>query len=530
MVKKEDRTSPELLRERIKEEYKKCALSPQYFLTKYCYIQHPQRGKILFDLYQYQSNVIDDFIEHDYNIVLKGRQIGISTAAAGFSLWLLLFHRDKNILVIATKQDTAKNLVSKVRFMHENLPVWLRGKTKTDNKLSLEFTNGSQIKAVASSKDAGRSEALSLLILDECAFIEEADTIWTAASSTLSTGGKALLLSTPNGVGNFFHKTWNTAVEGGNDFNPILLDWRVHPDRDQAWRDRQTELLGEVEATQEHDASFIFSGNTVIPPEIIEFYKSTYVQEPLSKEGFDGNVWIWEYPQSGRTYIVCADVSRGDGDDYSAYHVIDAETSCQVAEYKGKVETKQFGDMLVSISTTYNDALLIPDNSNIGWNTIQQIIDRGYRNLFYMSNDLQYVDTQHQMDPNNREKLVPGFTISQRTRPVIVGRLKEYMLDYSFTIRSQRTISEMETFIWQRGRAEAMKNYNDDLIFALCIGLWVRDTALRLRQQGIELTRAALDNTSVVTSAGVYVNKNLNSDPYEFNVTGEITENIKWLL
>ena len=156
------------LKEIIKAEYRKCAVSPAYFLSKYSYIQHPTRGRMLFDLYHYQKDALKDFDGHDYNIVLKGRQIGISTLVAGYSLWLLLFHRDKNVLVIATKQETAKNLVTKVRFMHSNLPVWLRGEVTTDNKLSLQFANGSQIKAVASSKDAGRSEALSLLILDEC--------------------------------------------------------------------------------------------------------------------------------------------------------------------------------------------------------------------------------------------------------------------------------------------------------------------------------------------------------------------------
>ncbi len=132
--------------------------------------------------------------------------------------------------------------------------------------------------------------------------------------------------------------------------------------------------MGEMQASQEHDASFIFSGNTVVPPEIIEFYKASFVQEPVTKGGFDGNLWVWEYAQPGRSYIVCADVARGDGEDYSAFHVIDVESSTQVAEYRGKVETKQFGNMLVSIATEYNDALLIPENSSIGWNAVQQII------------------------------------------------------------------------------------------------------------------------------------------------------------
>jgi hypothetical protein len=525
-------TTSQQLRERIKEEYKKCAVQSDYFLSRYSYIQHPIRGRVLFDLYKYQEGALEDFENYDYNIVLKGRQIGISTLVAGFALWLMLFHKDKNILVIATKQETAKNLVTKVKFMHDNLPVWLRGTIVTNNKLSLQFSNGSQIKAVASSPDAGRSEALSLLILDEAAFIDNADLIWTAASSTLSTGGKAILLSTPNGVGNFFHKMWQQAESKENGFNPIMLDWQVHPERDQAWRDRQTELMGEMQAIQEHDASFIFSGNTVVPPEIMEFYKKTYVTDPISKEGFDGNLWIWEYPDASKSYIVCADVARGDGEDYSTFHVIDVEASTQVAEYKGKIETKAFGNMLVSIATQYNDALLIPDNSSIGWNAIQQIIDRGYKNLFYMSRDLQYVDVEHQLSGQYHKEergMVPGFTISQRTRPLIINRLKEYMLETSFTIRSSRMIAELETFIWKNSRPEALSGYNDDLTLALCIGLWVRDTALRLRQEGIELTKLAIDKTKYEMGGGLYNGTPLTHNPYEMDL-GQEKENIRWLL
>jgi hypothetical protein len=325
---------------------------------------------------------------------------------------------------------------------------------------------------------------------------------------------------------------WQQAETKTNNFNPILLDWKVHPERDQAWRDRQTELMGELQAIQEHDASFIFSGNTVIPAEIMEFYKKTYVQEPLEKTGFDGNLWIWEYPHPSKTYIVAADVSRGDGEDYSTFHVIDVETSTQVAEYKGKVETKAFGNMLVSIATQYNDALLIPDNSSIGWNAIQQIIDRNYKNLFYMSKDLQYVDVEHQMTGKfykEERNMVPGFMISQRTRPLIIARLKEYMLETSFTIRSSRMIAELETFIWKNGRPEALSGYNDDLVLALCIGLWVRDTALRLRQEGIELTKLAIDKAKYNVLGTVYTDKGINNNPYEMQI-GPEKENLRWLL
>lgn len=523
------------LKEIIKVEYQKCAKSPDYFLSKYAYIQHPVRGRILFDLYQYQKNTLSEFINYDYNIVLKGRQIGISTLVAGYALWLMLFHSDKNILVIATKQETAKNLVSKVKHMHNYLPVWLRANgvndLPEDNKLSIKFPNGSQIKAVARSKDAGRSEALSLLILDEAAFIEDADTIWTAASSTLSTGGKAILLSTPNGQGNFFHKMWKKAEEGENSFNTILLDWRVHPERDQAWRDRQTEIMGEVQSAQEHDASFIFSGNTVINPSILEFYKKTYITEPISKEGFDHNLWIWEYPNPTKTYIACADVARGDGEDYSTIHIIEAESSTQVAEYKGKIPTKEFGNLMVSLATQYNDALLIPDNSSIGWNAVQQVIDRGYKNLFYMSADLMYVEVERQIVDRriiSEKNLKPGFVISSRTRPLIIAKLEEYMRENSIIIHSLRTMNELDTFIWKNGRAEALDNCNDDLVMALAIGLWVRDTALRLRQQGIDLTKQALDHVSTATLPfAKYTGTPVN--PFEISIGGQEREDIRWL-
>jgi hypothetical protein len=521
------------LKDIIKLEYKKCAVNPAYFLTRYCYIQHPVKGKILFNLFNYQEKAISDFEDNTYNIVLKGRQLGFSTLVAGYSLWLMLFHSDKNILVIATQKDTAKNLVTKVKYMHDNLPVWLRQKNlPEDNKLSVRFANGSQIKAIASKKDAGRSEALSLLIIDECAFIDKVDDIWTAASSTLSTGGKAILISTPNGVGNFFHKMWVAAEAKENSFNTIKLDWRVHPDRDQAWRDRQTEILGEMESSQEHDASFVFSGNTVISPEIIEFYKKTYVKDPIAKQGFDNNLWIWEYPDPNKTYIAAADVSRGDGEDYSAIHVIEAETSTQVAEYKGKLPTKEFGNLMVSVSTYYNDALLIPDNSSIGWSSIQQVIDRGYKNLFYMSADLHYVDVERQIINRSiisERNLKPGFTISMRTRPLIIDKIREYMRENAITIQSARTIAEFETFIWKNGRPEALEKYNDDLIISLGIGLWVRDTALKLRQQGIELTKMSLDYTAYSGVPFVKVG-GVKDNPYEMHIGDGQKEDLKWLI
>ena len=244
-------TNPTPLKDVIKQEYVKCAKDPAYFMKKFCMIQHPIKGKIPFDLYDFQESSVNEFEQHRFNIILKARQLGISTITAGYSLWMMTFHSDKNILVIATKQDVAKNLVTKIRVMHANLPSWLKQQCVEDNKLNLRYKNGSQVKAVSSGPEAARSEALSLLILDEAAFIDKIDDIWTAAQQTLTTGGQCIALSTPNGVGNWFHRTWVEAEEGRGMFNFIKLHWTVHPDRNQEWRDEQDGLLGVQSAAQE---------------------------------------------------------------------------------------------------------------------------------------------------------------------------------------------------------------------------------------------------------------------------------------
>lgn len=278
------------------------------------------------------------------------------------------------------------------------------------------------------------------------------------------------------------------------------------------------------------DTEFVSSGDNVIEPDVLMFYKDTYIEEPKEKRGIDNNLWIWEYPNTSGTYIVCADVARGDSSDYSAAQVIDIINLTQVAEYKGKMDTKDFGNFLVSLATEYNDALLVIENSNVGWATIQQCIDRNYGNLFYMSKDLRYVDTQRQLTNKinaSERQLVAGFSTTSRTRPLIISKLDEYLTAKSITIRSSRLIDELFVFIWKNSKAQAMQGYNDDLIMAFSISLWIRDTAIRLRQEGINITQKSLENFSTMTS-GMYVGKDDGQNPYKISV-GDYEEDIRWL-
>ena len=519
------------LKQVIQQQYLKCAVDPVFFMRQYCYIQHPKRGKIKFNLYDFQDDVLTDLRDNRYNVILKSRQLGISTLSAGFALWSMLFKEDFNVLVIATTQEVAKNLVTKVRVMHDNLPTWLKGTIEADNKLSLKFKNGSQIKAVSSSTTGARSEALSLLIIDEAAFIRNIEEIWIASQATLSTGGAAVVLSTPNGVGNWFHQTWADAEADINGFHTIKLHWNVHPDRDQSWRDEQTQLLGERGAAQECDCDFVSSGHTVVDGPLLLEYDAQCV-EPIEKRGFDHGYWVWEYPDYSRDYIVVADVARGDGADFSAFHVFDVQDVRQVAEYKGKIPPNDFGNMLVTVASEWNTALLAIENANIGWAAIQPVIDRAYPNLHYTYKDDGYTDATVQLnkgyDMKDKSQIVPGVTTSSRTRPLMISALEMYMREKTPIIRSKRLIQELLVFIWLNGKAQSQQGYNDDLVMSFCIALWLRDTAVKLRQQGIDLNKRAMSQFRK-TDTVIYTGQQTSNNAWKWN-NGQNDENLTWLL
>ena len=260
-----------LTKNEIVKELVKCGKDPQYFIDNYCKISHPMHGQISFKTYDYQKDMLKSFNDYRFNVILKARQLGISTISAAYVAWFMLFHREKNVLVIATKLSTAVNLVKKVKMIFKNLPSWMMiAKISTDNKQSFELTNGSQVKAGTTSGDAGRSEALSLLIIDEAAFVDGLEELWTGLYPTLSTGGRCIALSTPNGVGNWFHKTYTESEDKRNDFNHIELMWDVHPDRDQEWFEKETRNMSKRQIAQELECSFNASGETVINPKFLD--------------------------------------------------------------------------------------------------------------------------------------------------------------------------------------------------------------------------------------------------------------------
>jgi hypothetical protein len=537
------------VKETITKEYLKCAQDPSYFLRKYVYITHQKHGKILFKPYEFQKRTLKEITSYRFNVILKARQMGISTLVAAHALHLMLFNEEKNVLVVSYKQDVAKNIVSKVKTMHNNLPSWMREKKLEDNQLSLKFGNGSRIWAEATGPNAGRSESISLLIIDEAAFIDGVEELWSAAKLTLDVGeGHAIVISTPAGVGNWYHKTWSRALDGShkvntspdvwegtgtNDFHPIKLHWKLHPDRGEEWRAEQDRTLGKKKARRECDTDFTTSGDQVVHMDVIQWYEEHGVQLPENYHMYKGSkdVHIWEEPNPNKSYIIAADVARGDSKDFSAFHVYSVVDMEQVVEFKSKVPPTDFGDVLVAYGTMYNDALMVVERNGYGWSTLQRVIDRGYKNLLYTSNDLKLIEvSKNQLDLNS-SKLKPGLDTNSNTRQLMITKMVEFFEKRWIRVRSERLIEELKTFIWkQRGtrqKAEHMNGFNDDLILATCFAVWVRDTAIKYQSQLRNVNKSALKNFKGTNM--VYSSKEQNEDPYRYQAGKEII-NLRELL
>jgi len=491
-----------LTKEEIRNEIIKCGKDPNYFLNNFARITHPDKGVIPFKTYDFQKELLSDFHDHRFNIILKARQLGISTIVSGYIAWLLLFYKEKNVLVMATKLNTAIEIVDKVRDMINSVPSWLKmAEVKIDNKTKLELTNGSKIQGTPTSKDAGRGQALSLLVIDEAAHVEDMDTLWTGLYPTISTGGRCIALSTPNGVGNWFHKTYVEGSENKNNFHAVSLPWFVHPERDDGWFKTETKNMSRREIAQEYECNFNASGETVINGDDIEKMKKG-VCEPVERGYVDRNYHIWKKYSTDGSYLISADVARGDGRDYSVFHVIDVRSMEQVAEYQGKIDLDSFARLLLSVGAEYSTPMIVVENNNIGYSVLTKLIDFGYKNIYYTTKNSDETDQMYAQYSSNA---VPGFSTTQKSRPLIIAKLEEFIRNKTIKINSSRLINELDTFVWHNGRPEAQKGYNDDLTMSLAIACWIRDTVLINNQRNLEYHKAFLgaiskSNTQLDTS------------------------------
>ena len=553
----------------LTREILNCAKDPIYFFTHYIKIQHPVLGLIPFSTFNYQNDLLEAFQKHRFNIVLKARQVGITTLIGCYIFWYIYFYQNKNVLVVATKQEVAKNIIRIIRVASKNLPKWLTlSKILIDNRQSIELNNGSRVKATTTASDVGRGEAVSLLIVDETAFVKNADQLWIGLAPVISTGGRAILASSPNGTGNLFHKLYQQAQNNENNFNCRFgtyinpnkpeeivndnLPWWIHPQHDLAWFENETRGKSRREVGQEFECSFASSGETFIFSEdLIRLEKQ--IKQPIERTNFDRNLWIWKYPVRGATYILAADISRGDSVDFSAFHIlrIDTQKVEQVGEYKGKVTPDVLGDILVEASKKYNNAIIAVEN-NGGWagQTILKIRQANYPFIYYTARRKhEFIDPYyaHFADPQSfNDVAIPGYSITPLNRIPMLAKMEQYVRLEQIELNSSRLLDEFRTFSWNNSRPEAQKGYNDDLVLSLCGAIWIREESfMNVARGGNNLNQALLAGMSVeqtttrnvpqfnFNQSGIYDRNRIAefvADQNKIIMSDGREENLNWLL
>ena len=450
----------------------RCGSDPVYFIEKYVKISHPTKGSIPFELFPYQIDCLQAFLNNNHVITNKSRQLGLSTLAAAYSLWMAIFQREKNVLVIATKLSTAQLFVRKVKGMFKSLPSWLvvPNITSETNK-SLEFDNGSKIHAIPTSPDAGRGEAVSLLIIDEAGWIADFEDLWIGLQPTLSTGGDVILISSPSGVGTRFHKIWVGAQDKTNDFYPIELPWFVHPEHNEKWFEEQSRAIGSQRGiNSELLCKFEGSGNGFVDEEQVSWLEKS-IRPPLATYGPNQNVWIWRYQVPNHKYIIGADVARGDGEDFSSFYVIDMDESEVVCEFKGQLPADDFGRLLADIGGKYNNAVIIAEQQGGGIATNLELKRLKYPKVFYEKFSKEVLMGTKWLSDVDVEPYTPGLMMSVKSRNEGLVKLEQALRKKTLKIYSGRFVEELKTFIWHNNKAQAMKGYNDDLVMSLAITL-----------------------------------------------------------
>ncbi len=432
-----------------------------FLFSQFIYVIHPIRGKTPFNLYDYQKSVLFQFLKNRFNIVLKFRQAGLTELISMYCLWFAMYRPNKNIQIISIKDRVAKRVLRRIKYMYKNLPDYLKLKVvngrpnEIGTGTEIEFSNGSMITSIPTTEDAGRSEAVSLLVIDEAAIVRWATQIWAAALPTLSTGGAAILNSTPYGVGNFYHKQWVDAVAGGNEFFPIRLFWRMHPERDNEWYRIMSSALGPRRTAQEIDGDFLTSGNSVFDLTDIKAIEDGLTELNIHRTYLDGNLVQVRLPVKGEKYFLGADVATGRSRDYSAFSIMNRAGE-EFAYFKGKIPVGQFADLLMSWGKTYNNALSGPESNDIGLAVTNKMQESGYPNLFYTTKFLK-----EKGDKRPKKSKLPGWYTDKKTRPIMIDELEEDIREENVLITNKFFLQEAYTFIYdERNRPVAMGKQN----------------------------------------------------------------------
>jgi hypothetical protein len=506
------------------------------------------------DLFPDQVSLLEDYESHNENIALKYRQAGVSTVTAAWASKKLAFARKEKpekVLIIANKLDTSVEMANKIRGFIEQWPAWvgIGFSAEKNSQRHFKLNNGCEVKAVATSKDALRGYTPTILIFDEAAFIEADGDFWSACMASLSTGGKVIVVSTPNGYDPIYYEIYDQALRGMNDFKISEMFWYRDPrytkdlymvktgdlvhyllnredypidtiidlstdnpyDRDHAvttdyiekgykpcssWFEGMVKKLkyDRRKVAQELECNFLGSGDNVFDSDLMQNIAKNQLQSPQAK--LMGNaLWIFKEPVNGHKYVMGIDVSRGDSEDFSSIQIIDFDEREQSLEYVGKVPPDVLAEIAYKWGTMYNAFCVIDITGGMGVSTARKLQELQYQGGLYVDG----VDTSNKWkwDPKINEK-IPGINFNTK-RVQIIAAFEEGVR-HGFKIFSHRTYNEMNTFVYINGRPDHQKGQHDDCIMALSMAIYVAEKSFQSLTKVVNHTKAMLNSWATVVS------------------------------
>ena len=438
------------------EEYKKCMSDPSYFARTYCKVIHLDKGLVPFELYPYQEQMFEHFDDNRFSIILACRQSGKSISSVAYLLWYAVFKPEQTIAILANKGATAQEMLGRVTLMLENLPFFLQPGCKALNKRSIEFSNNSRIVSAATSGSSIRGMSVNLLYLDEFAFVEDAATFYTSTYPVIASGKntKVIITSTANGIGNMYHRLWEGAVQGVNEYRPFRVDWWDVPGRDEAWKEQTISNTSKLQFDQEFGNTFFGTGDTLIDGSTLMELRA---RDPIHIYE-NGSCLIYKETQKDHQYVCSVDVAKGVGGDYSTFNIIDISVTPfeQVCVYRNnRISPILFPNLIYKYASNYNNAYVVVENNDQG-----TIVCNG---LYY---ELEY-ENLHLESALKANGL--GVTMNRKVKRLGCSTIKDIVENRKLTIHDQETIIEMSTFVAKGQSYEASDGNHDDLMMNLVL-------------------------------------------------------------
>jgi hypothetical protein len=456
------------------EEFIQCSKDPIYFAEKYIQIVHVDHGLIPIRLYDYQKDIIIKVTGNRRTCVVTARQAGKTTTAVSIILHYVLFNEYKTVALLANKGDAAREILDRIKIAYEALPKWLQQGVVEWNKGSVEFENGCKILAGSTSSSSIRGKSVSFLYIDETAFVENWDVFFSSVFPTISSGNttKILLTSTPKGL-NHFYKTCEGAKANRNGYQFTQVMWYDVPGRDEKWKQEQLEAMDfdYEKFAQENECEFLGSSGTLITGAKL---KQLVYADPI-KTVDDINIFI--EPDPGKRYVLIADVSRGKGLDYSAFHVIDITEMPykQVCTYRSNMITPvDYATVIFRTAIYYNEAFVMIEINDIG-EQVGTILfeDLEYENMLLTENSGRSGKRLISGVSGFGGKADVGLRTTKPVKSIGCSMIKLLVEQDQILINDFDTIKEFSTFSKNKNSWEAEPGNHDDLVMGLVLFGWL---------------------------------------------------------